>query len=361
MRTLLSLFTLLVAATAAAQPTQVRDTLPVPDVPGYKTLKCDFHMHTVFSDGEVWPITRLVEALRDGLDAIAISDHAAYNPHKDDVKPDLARPYAIARATAQQLGIVLIPAIEVNDEDIHYNAIFLTDPNALVGVGLKEALVRAKAQGGFAFWNHPGWKATPQWLPTVADLYRSGLFQGMELVNGSSFYPEAYPWIEERKLTILANSDVHRPMWERRRKRPVTLVFALTADAAGIKEALLARRTAAWANGEVWGFEPHLAALWSGAVKPQPAEIAGTPGSGIALRLQNGSAIPFQLRYRSGPTWLKSPGATLAPESTAGLALMVAKNAPAGKQQVELEFEVTNLHTGPGRNLVVRVPLTILL
>jgi hypothetical protein len=40
---------------------------------------------------------------------------------------------------------------------------------------------------------------------------------------------------------------------------------------------------------------------------------------------------------------------------------MVAKNAPTGKQQVELEFEVTNLHTGPGRTLVVRVPLTILL
>ncbi|MHC4330495.1 MAG: hypothetical protein ACYSWW_20505 [Planctomycetota bacterium] len=32
-----------------------------PDILGYKTLKCDFHMHTVFSDGQVWPTTRVDE------------------------------------------------------------------------------------------------------------------------------------------------------------------------------------------------------------------------------------------------------------------------------------------------------------
>lgn len=25
----------------------------IPDIPGYFTMKCDFHMHTVFSDGKV--------------------------------------------------------------------------------------------------------------------------------------------------------------------------------------------------------------------------------------------------------------------------------------------------------------------
>jgi hypothetical protein len=275
MRTALS-FTLLLALCAApsvAQQVQVRDTLPVPDLPGYKTLKCDFHMHTVFSDGDVWPTVRVVEAFRDGLDAIAITDHAAYNPHKADVKVDLARPDAIARSSARQLGIILIPAVEVNAGNIHYNALFLKDQNALVGVELKEALTRAKAQGAFAFWNHPGWKGKPEWFPMVADLYTSELFQGMELLNGPSFYPEAYPWIEEKKLTILANSDIHRSVGDNyeKRRRPVTLVFAKTADEAGIKEALVARRTAAWMNGEVYGFAPQLAALWSGAVKAEPA------------------------------------------------------------------------------------------
>ena len=46
----------------------------VPDLPGYVTLKCDFHMHTVFSDADVWPTVRIDEALREGLDAIAITD-----------------------------------------------------------------------------------------------------------------------------------------------------------------------------------------------------------------------------------------------------------------------------------------------
>jgi len=52
-----------------------RKIVNLPDIPGYVTLKCDFHMHTVFSDGDVWPTVRVDEALRDGLDAIAITDH----------------------------------------------------------------------------------------------------------------------------------------------------------------------------------------------------------------------------------------------------------------------------------------------
>ena len=32
---------------------QVRNEIRVPDPEGYRTLKCDFHIHTVFSDGLV--------------------------------------------------------------------------------------------------------------------------------------------------------------------------------------------------------------------------------------------------------------------------------------------------------------------
>jgi hypothetical protein len=76
-RLLRNLVALLAAALAVAQ---VRDPLPVPDLPGYQTLKCDFHMHTVFSDGQVWPPLRVMEAWRDGLDCIAITDHIDYQP-----------------------------------------------------------------------------------------------------------------------------------------------------------------------------------------------------------------------------------------------------------------------------------------
>ena len=39
------------AGVAAQGQTPVRQTLAVPDLPGFRTLKADFHLHTVFSDG----------------------------------------------------------------------------------------------------------------------------------------------------------------------------------------------------------------------------------------------------------------------------------------------------------------------
>ncbi|MGD8499689.1 MAG: hypothetical protein PVJ86_03535, partial [Phycisphaerales bacterium] len=56
----------------------VRHEINFPDILNYKTLKCDLHMHTVFSDGSVWPTVRVDEAWREGLDAISITDHIEY-------------------------------------------------------------------------------------------------------------------------------------------------------------------------------------------------------------------------------------------------------------------------------------------
>jgi hypothetical protein len=56
-----------------------RHEIAIPDIPGYTILKCDLHMHTVFSDGVVWPTVRVEEAWEDGLDAIAITDHMSTN------------------------------------------------------------------------------------------------------------------------------------------------------------------------------------------------------------------------------------------------------------------------------------------
>jgi hypothetical protein len=37
----------------------------------------------------------------------------------------------------------------------------------------------------------------------------------------------------------------------------------------------------------------------------------------------------------------------------------VTGDAPAGDQRIELALEITNLHIGPGKNLIVKVPLMI--
>ena len=64
---------------------RVRRSVKIPDIPGYRTLKCDFHIHTVFSDGAVWPSVRSEEAWREGLDAIAITEHIESQPHAADL------------------------------------------------------------------------------------------------------------------------------------------------------------------------------------------------------------------------------------------------------------------------------------
>ena len=337
---------------------QVRDPLPVPDIPGYKTLKCDFHMHTVFSDGEVWPTVRLTEAFRDGLDVISITDHAMYNPRQADVKIDLTRPYELIRAAAERMGIILIPGIEFGQGDIHANALFITDPNALRTSELLVALRGAVKQGAFTFWNHPGWRQKAEWFPLIASAYDEKLLHGIELVNGATFYGDAYPWIEEKKLTIIATSDVHGLAVGR--SRALTLVFARTADAAGIKEALLARRTAAWMGGEIWGFEEHLRGLFEGAVKVENPELTWRPGlPGVLLRLRNLSAIPFRFRVVEAPAWLVPSAGELKEEKALGVAVRITKDAPPGQHQIGLGLEITNLHVGPGRNLRVKLPLRL--
>ncbi len=347
-------------------PAQTREPLPVPDIPGYRTLKCDFHMHTVFSDGEVWPTTRIMEAWRHGLDAISITDHSDYNPHREDVKNDPARAYELARPVAEGLGIILIPGIEVGENDIHCNALFITDSDSLRGGKLLETLQKARTQDAFVFWNHPGWKQTAEWFPLIAEAYDQKLIQGVELVNGESFYPEAHRWVDEKKLTILANSDVHGPMMPAGsgRIRPITLVFARTADTAGVREALFARRTAAWMGGEVWGDESLLRMLWEGAVRPEVKELTLKPGGPpAALRLRNDSAIPFHLRFGKGPDWLVGlEGDLILPgQRIVADALRAAKEAPSGPQRTEIELEVTNFHVAPARNLTVRLPLSLIL
>ena len=143
-----------------------RDPLPVPDVAPYKTLKGDFHLHTVFSDGRVWPTVQVREAWRDGLDVIALTDHAEYHPNAPDVRVDGNRAYEVAKPIAAQLGILLIRGVEITKPDppapsvlpdgsAHFNALFISDANALNTPDLMTSLRAAKAQHAFVFWNHP--------------------------------------------------------------------------------------------------------------------------------------------------------------------------------------------------------------
>jgi hypothetical protein len=371
-----------VVALNAQVPPPVRHELRVPDLPGLKTLKGDFHLHSVFSDGRVWPTVHVQEAWRDGLDVIALTEHAEYQPYAADVKVDGGRSYVVAKPLADQLGIILVPGVEITKPDPpaplvlpegsqHFNALFVTDANALrVPNDLMEALRRAKAQKAFVLWNHPRYRvARATWFAPVARAFDEGLFQGMELVNGPDYYDEAHPWIDERRLTIFANSDAHDPIPPSGADRigggggvhrPITLVFAREATLAGVREALDARRTAAWLGDDVWGAEEHLRGLWNGAIVVETPVLTRKPGASPTLRIRNTSSISMKVAVRGAPDWFVLESASpLVAGAVALLRPAVTADAPAGEHRIELRLDVLNLHTGPGRHLSVVVPLTV--
>jgi 3',5'-nucleoside bisphosphate phosphatase len=359
------------ALLARADAQEVRRLLPVPDLPGYVTLKADFHLHSIFSDGQVWPTLHVREAWHDGLDAVALTEHLEYRPHKADVAGGAWRAYELARPEATRRGMLLVPGVEITRPvpgvksewpvgSAHFNVLFPTDIDALDTPDLTEALSRAKAQGAFVFWNHPGFMGKPAtWFPHVDALFLAGLFSGIEVVNGDDFFPEALAWAAERKLTLLACSDAHLPMPAHLKsaRRPITLVFARTRDLDGLKEALVARRTLAWLDRQVWGDGLLLTALWRASVAAEPARA--TAGADVAIGIRNASAIDFDMRALNTPSWLQLSDATLAAESTTVVRGRVSADAPAGTHAVDMGLQVLNLHAVADRALAVTLPLSV--
>src|SRR5690606_32906186 len=147
-----------------AYPTK-RAHVHIPPVNGYQVLKCDFHMHIVFSDGHVWPNVRVQEAWQEGMDAIAITDHIEYTPHSADAKVDHNRSHELVKNAAAENNIILIKGTEItrNTPPGHFNALFTNDHTGFIedrktNEKDREAVMLAANQKAFIFWNHPGWK-----------------------------------------------------------------------------------------------------------------------------------------------------------------------------------------------------------
>ncbi|MCF8391495.1 MAG: PHP domain-containing protein [Bacteroidales bacterium] len=265
------LFAVLFVESSYAQ-SQNRHSILVPDIQDFISLKCDFHMHTVFSDGSVWPDVRVEEAFLEGLDAIAITDHIEYLPHKKDVSTDHNRPYEIAKFAADAAGILLIQGTEITRgmPPGHLNALFISDANPIDTANYLDALSVAKEQGAFIFWNHPGWlpqaREGIKWYDEHSRLLEAGIINGIEIVNYNEWYPEAFKWCVEKNLTMMSNSDIHESLSSFNEKneqelRPMTLVFAQEKSPEGIKEALFGGRTVAWFKGKVIGKEVYVRSL----------------------------------------------------------------------------------------------------
>lgn len=342
-----------------------RQIIQVPDVEGYQVLKCDFHTHTVFSDGHVWPSVRLQEAWLEGLDVIAITDHIEYTPHKNDVMVNHNRPWELVKDIAAENNIVLIKGTEITRSTPpgHFNALFIGDASGYIEDNAsekdKEAVLKAKEQNAFIFWNHPGWKVNQiegsyEWIPFVDALKEEGTLHGIEVINGFGFHKKALDWCIDHNLTVMGTSDIHNLIAHDYNqseyvRRSMTLVFAKDRSQEAVREALDAGRTVAWASKYLAGKEEHLKNLFNASVEMGPRFHSKTSSSGAVTNyyeIRNNSDLYFELTLKEGNG---TRSVTLFPRSAQTI------TAPGGQQK--LTYEVTTAFIRSDKFLNVELPL----
>jgi predicted metal-dependent phosphoesterase TrpH len=358
-----------------------RDSVAFPDIPGYQTLKGDFHLHTVFSDGQVWPSFRVHEAKRDGLDFIALTDHVDYQGHPNELPKDYNKPYELAVDAAKGSGLLVIRGVEISPRTppYHNGAIFLEDANAIPsGYMADEAgrfvmkpnpthdeliapFLAVAKQGAFVIYNHPGYlydwdhekMGVDLMTPIHKELLEKGILKGIEVVNSIRYYKKAHRLAMKYGLTMIASSDEHEDIAGRYRDvhTPMTLVFARERTVAGIKDALLDRRTVAYYKDFLIGRTRELEPLFKASIEVTTSEGNHNVEPLLLLHFRNRSDFPYHVRLRSAEydfDTLPLGQVVLPPHETTTVALETLWDFPS---QLSLQLDVENVLTGPDEYL----------
>lgn len=332
-----------------------RKIINLPDLPGYVTLKCDFHIHTVFSDGNVWPTYRIFEALRDGLDAIAITDHIEYTPKKDYIPVDLNAAWKITENAAREGNLILVHGAEITRSmpPGHLNALFITDASALAKDSVMDVIEEAINQGAFIQWNHPGWKSQqPDGIPRMYSIHYKLIekkwLHGVEFFNENEYYPLAMTFCKEYNLAVMGNSDNHGVISEEYTppdytNRPMTLVFAKERSHDSLKEAIFAGRTLVWFKDILAGKEKYAEPFFYQCITVNKPYFQNDKN--IFFEISNRSDIPFYLE--KGPAG--APGYITLGANT------VTKVVLSKKVTVPLIYDVRNVIIGENEVLKAEI------
>ncbi len=312
----------------------------------------------------MWPNVRSEEAWREGLDAIAITDHIEYQPHAEDLPTKHNRAFEIAKPLGDQLAVTVIRGSEVTRDmpPGHINAVFLRNSEPLDTETWRDALGAAHAQGAFIFWNHPGWTGQQpdgigKWYPEHTELVEQGILSGIEVVNERSYYPEAHRWCLDKNLAILANSDIHAPLnlaylVREGDHRPMTLVFARDSSPEAIREALFARRTAAYSGNMLVGKEEFLRPLFEGSIEVLDPSITVQAGGSAWLQIRNDSDVRFELNGGGSQGGISTPAdIVLSANRTSLVRVGAAKGTTPGPVRLGLPYAVSNLLVEPDTGL----------
>jgi len=351
-----------------------KTVLRFPEVNGYQVLKGDFHQHTVFSDGSVWPDYRVEEAYREDLDVIAITDHIEYIPHKEDMpNTDFNRSYEIAKPVADRYGIVLIPSVEITriTPPGHFNAIGVKDANAFEqfvvnkearadSTGLTAALEEANRQGAFVFWNHPYYRTPenkPTWYPIHEELKNKKLIQGVEVANGR-YDKEVFQWALDYNWTIFSNTDVHAPRTPRsatdKGKTSLTLVLAKERTEESVMEALRNRRTIALFQDVLYGRKEHVESIVSKSLNAKMMVL----NDNYFLEVENLYDFPYEIEVLgiSGGYEMRNRTFILNGGEAIGTTVKFDKKDKV-KPTGTLRLRIKNVYVTPEQNLEIELPV----
>ena len=366
-----------------------------PNINGYYTLSTDFHQHTVFSDGNVWPTIRVQESFKDGLDAISLTEHLEYQPHSSDIPhPDRNRSYQLAKKYADNLNNSLQEKeklLIINGQEItrkmppgHINAIFIKNANLLLHKEDSiQGIIEANKQGAFLFWNHPAWPAQRSDGIAKLDslheyLISNNLIHGIEVVNELYYSEEALQIALDNNLTIMGTSDIHglidwlfdisNDKYDKEENnqfvienhRPVTLVFAKEKTENGIKKALFDGNTAVYYNELLIGKKEFLKPLVENSLKMVKEEnlqlgYSETGKSSITkVKIINIANAPFILKNKSQFTFETKNDVILIPsKSTTEISIKTTNKINVDN----FTFFVLNAITAPKQYLEIDLKL----
>ena len=206
-----------------------RRILPADD--SLSWLACDFHAHTVHSDGKLGIAELAAYAVEAGLDALAVTDHNTVSHHQH--LPGWSAHY----------GVTLLPGQEVTTDRGHANAFgdigwvdFRSPPSTWVKA--------VRDRGGLLSINHP-LAADCSWHHPMTDRPQLAEVWHCSWMDRTWTGPLAW-WTAWGLDTVpIGGSDFHRV--DRGGKslgEPVTWVAAESAEPAALLAALLAGRTA---------------------------------------------------------------------------------------------------------------------
>lgn len=349
-----------------------RTEIFLPQVNGYNVYKADLHTHTLYSDGSVLPTYRVHEAWQEGLDIIAITDHIESRRTEEtmvkylekyvkDEYPEAVNTFIALEPTpkgsimvdlnfgiketvkaAEKYGLVVIPGAEISRCGAtigHFNALFIEDCNPIYDPDPLTSIRNAKAQNAIVMHNHPGYRRTDiDYSDVERQAYAEGLIDGVEVMNGSSFYPGVIDRVQDRGLFISACTDVHGANKYSPLQRPMTLIFAKDKSLASIREALEAKRTLAMGFNTICGEEQLLKDFFAAGVK---VELIRNTKSGAELMLTNTTPLTYIIRQNGSNQKRIGPSSSIL--------------IKAEKGQNCLKFEVLNMFCRSERHPVVEL------